>query len=115
MTRTQLILLIIALILICFIGIFMCYDEPKEASVEIDNIETTNFGKSALIEIGNLLYYDKSTYIVYWWNGRSIGERATTPTPYISSNGLPYKYNPDTNSFEEITTHYKNTVVSVAS
>ncbi len=27
---------------------------------------------------------------------------ATTPSPYYAPNGLPYKYNPETNTFEEI-------------
>ena len=28
---------------------------------------------------------------------------ATTPSPYYAPNGLPYKYNPSTNTLEEIT------------
>lgn len=27
---------------------------------------------------------------------------AITPSPYYAPNGLPYRYNPETNTFEEI-------------
>ena len=60
-------------------------------------------GVDSLIEIGNRLYYDSTTRIVYWWNGRMKNYRNdTTPSPYYAPNGLPYKYNPGTNTFEEI-------------
>lgn len=61
------------------------------------------FGKSAMVEIGNYLYYDSTTRIVYWWNGILQSYRSdTVPTPYYAPNGLPYLYNPQTNTFEEI-------------
>lgn len=51
------------------------------------------------------LYYDTITNIVYFWNGVTGGfaNCATTPSPYYAPNGLPYKYNPSTNTLEEIT------------
>lgn len=61
------------------------------------------FGWNALIEIGNFLYYDQTTRIVYWWNGYlGANQFSTTPSPYYAPNGLPYRYNPETNTFEEI-------------
>lgn len=72
-------------------------------NVENEDIHNSSFGKSALIEIGDGLYYDSTTRIVYWWNGRLIkGYHDTTPSPYYAPNGLPYKYNPETNTFEEV-------------
>lgn len=66
------------------------------------SISGTVFGKSALVEIGNKLWYDTTTGIVYWWNGCLNSQSSTTPTPYYAPNGLPYRYNPETNTFEEI-------------
>lgn len=60
------------------------------------------FGEAALIEIGGMLYYDKTTRIVYWWNGYRYTNRTTTPSAYYAPNGLPYRYNPESNTFEEI-------------
>ena len=77
----------------------------NEVVVNIENeksIHSTTFGKSALVYIGNDLYYDSATRIVYWWSGSLSWDYATSPSPYYAPNGLPYKYNPETNTFEEI-------------
>ena len=72
-------------------------------SVKTETGYTTLVGKCTMINIGNGLYYDSTTRIVYWWNGvLNILDTATTPSPYYAPNGLPYKYNPTTNTFEEI-------------
>ena len=62
-------------------------------------------GTLALKKIGNGLWYDTTTGIVYWWNGRLISvykDIDSPPTPYYSSNGLIYRYIPGTNTLEEI-------------
>lgn len=69
---------------------------------DTENLHDVVFGESALIEIGDGLYYDSTTRIVYWWNGYSSTYYATTPSPYYAPNGKPYKYNPEKNVFEEI-------------
>ena len=78
----------------------------SNVNVNVENKEELNnivLGKDVLIEIGNYLYYDSSTRIVYWWNGKLNRLRDdTTPSPYYAPNGLPYRYNPETNTFEEI-------------
>jgi hypothetical protein len=67
------------------------------------NISNRVIGLDAMVEIGNSLYYDSATKIVYLWDGYSgMANCATTPSPYYAPNGLPYKYNSDTNTFEEI-------------
>lgn len=71
-----------------------------ESNSELNN---TVLGDAALIYIGSKLYYDSTTRIVYWWSGSFVGEfNSTTPSPYFAPNGLPYRYNPETNTFEEI-------------
>ena len=68
----------------------------------------STLGTDSLIKIGNGLWYDQTTRIVYWWNGALKEDFAsstrwdTTPSPYYAPNGLPYRYNPETNTFEEI-------------
>lgn len=100
--KKLLLLLVACVITISLIG---C-GESQTISVNVENKDDLSggvFGIKSLIEIGDGLWYDSSTRIVYWWNG--IFERFrsdTTPTPYYAPNGMPYKYNPSTNTFEEI-------------
>ena len=60
------------------------------------------FGRSAMVEIGDGLWYDATTRIVYWWNGVFRSDYAITPSPYYAPNGLPYRYDPEKNMFKEI-------------
>lgn len=80
--------------------------ESTSVNVNVENsgnLNGTKLGKDALIEIGNELWYDSTTRIVYWWNGvLSNSYYAVAPSPYYAPNGLPYRYNPETNTFEEI-------------
>lgn len=83
--------------------------EETTISVNVENGEklaNVKLGTKALVEIGNSVYYDSATGIVYWWNGNlgadTSDDYETTPTPYYAPNGLPYRYNPTTNTFEEI-------------
>lgn len=102
----------LSIILVCTIALSMvsCVEE-KVITVNVENQETlqnTVLGVDALVEIGNYLYYDSTTRVVYWWNGSagvSYSPSNTTPSPYYAPNGLPYRYNPETNTFEEIETH----------
>jgi len=63
-----------------------------------------------LVEIENGLWYDSVTRIVYFWNGRlDVGYySSTTPSAYYAPNGFPYRYNPETEEFEEIDNGCKN-------
>lgn len=85
--------------------------ESKPVNVNVSSDESlsgSTFGIDNLIKIGNGLYYDKTTRIVYFWNGYlgcnylEACRSDTTPSPYYAPNGLPYKYNQRTNTFEEI-------------
>lgn len=107
-------LLAILLGTMMIISLTGCGGETTVLNVNVENSETlhdTTLGINSLIEIGNGLWYDSSTRIVYWWNGALsdptiLSSRfmyaSTTPSPYYAPNGLPYKYNPETNTFEEI-------------
>lgn len=77
--------------------------EPVHVNVsEGSELSSNTFGVGNLIEIGNYLYYDSATRIVYFWNGHVQLDYSTTPTPYYAPNGNPYRYNPETNTFEQI-------------
>lgn len=97
----------LTIILACVIVMSMisCTEE-KLIAVNVENQETLQnmiLGVDALVELGDCLYFDSTTRIVYWWNGWFNGSNsATAPTPYYAPNGLPYRYNPETNTFEEI-------------
>lgn len=101
--KRNLLILLTALLLSC--SVVGCGSETV-VSVNVENDEelhNTKFGKDSLVEIGNGLWYDSTTRIVYWWNGWLTGNKwDTTPTAYYAPNGLPYKYNPETNTFKEI-------------
>lgn len=101
--KRNLIILLIALLLSC--SVVGCRSEAV-VSVNVENDEelhNTNLGTDSLIKIGNELWYDSTTRIVYWWNGfTTMADCATTPSAYYAPNGLSYKYNPETNTFEEI-------------
>ena len=99
----------ILVIILCtaMFALTSCAPTTEIISVNVENQETisnTVLGKDALVEIGSGLYYDSTTRIVYWWNGRLLNgsQSSTTPSPYYAPNGLPYRYNPETNTFEEI-------------
>ena len=73
---------------------------PDDGISQVINNRT--IGVSALIRLGNGLWYDSTTGVVYWWNGMNTTPAVTTPTPYYSSNGFLYRYIPETNTLEEI-------------
>lgn len=59
-------------------------------SEELSSNELTHF-----LKISNILSYDEATRIVYIMSTYNI-------TPYYAPNGLPYRYNPETNTLEQI-------------
>ena len=69
-------------------------------NVNVENeekISSNNLGEFITIGSvnGDTLKYDTATRIVYF-------DGYYTFTPYYALNGLPYRYNPETNTFEEI-------------
>lgn len=104
MKRTIMVILMCLITILLLVG-FSTNPNQGVVSINVENDATINgktFGKSTLIEIGDKLYYDSTTRIVYWWNGWLHSEYAIAPSPYYAPNGLPYRYNPETNTFEEI-------------
>lgn len=96
--------LLICLIILTFLLVGCSGPQPININVE-NSSELNNavIGKDSLVEIGDKVWYDSTTRIVYWWNGCiGVNNNATVPTPYYAPNGLPYRYNPETNTLEEI-------------
>lgn len=72
--------------------------EPIQVNVSnSEGLHSNQFGE--FIKINNDLRYDSATRIVYIYNGNTYG---SSYTPYYAPNGFPYRYNPKTNTFEEI-------------
>ena len=63
-------------------------------------ITLTDEPNAAFVAIGHGRYYDPHTYIVYL--GTPTYDSYIVPIPYRSSNGLQCKFNPRTNSIEEV-------------
>ena len=78
--------------------------EPVHVNVEDSaELQGNTFGTANLVEIGDRLWYDSTTRIVYFWNGYlGYTDYSATPSPYYAPNGKPYRYNQETNTFEEI-------------
>ena len=95
MKRKLLAIISSCIIVLSLIG---CGVEPVQVNVyNGDSISSNQFG--TFVAIGNNLVYDPATRIVYIINRNSYGD---SYTPYYAPNGLPYRYNPETNTFEEI-------------
>ena len=75
--------------------------EEQPVHVNVSNSENLSSSQlGVFVTIGNNLVYDTSTRVVYIKN---ITYHAyVIYTPYYAPNGLPYRYNPETNTFEEI-------------
>lgn len=72
--------------------------EPVQVNVSnSQSISSDTLG--SFVKIGGLLVYDPATRIVYRINDHAYG---VTYVPYYAPNGLPYRYNPESNTFEEI-------------
>lgn len=93
----------LAICLMCCILTFSligCSSSPP-VQVNVSNSENIHSNQFVqFVDIGKDLVYDSATRIVYcefYTYGGYYGL-----CPYYAPNGLPYKYNPETNTFEEI-------------
>ena len=93
---------LIATILICALALPLLgcgAVEPVQVNVSNSkSISSNQFG--TFVAIGNNLVYDPATRIVYRKNYTSNGYYVCIP--YYAPNGLPYRYDPETNTLEEI-------------
>lgn len=95
----KLLSIILCLVIVC--SLVGCGVEENVVAVNVEdseNLASTQFGK--FISISNKLSYDSATRIVYLVETTYYGYKVHTP--YYAPNGLPYLYNPETNTFEEI-------------
>lgn len=73
--------------------------EPVQVNVSNStSVSSNQFG--TFVSIGSNLVYDPATRIVYRKNYTYSGYYVYIP--YYAPNGLPYRYDPETNTFEEI-------------
>ena len=72
--------------------VYVSSDEGSFSTYTVDNF----------VKIADYLYYDKNTNIAYLWNDILATYAATIPSPYYAPNGKPYRYNPSSNTLEEI-------------
>lgn len=98
-------ILAIFIIALAFI-LLSTLDSDPSMQVSVKTTEGTtyqDFGVDMLQKLDGGLYYDQTTGIVYFWNGVfSIAKNSTTPTPYYSENGKLYRYDPVSNTMEEV-------------
>ena len=89
-----------AIVSICVILLFLvgCTSEPIQVNVS-NSKELYSDTIGTFIKINEDIRYDSATRIVYIYNANGYG---SSYTPYYAPNGLPYKYNPETNTLEEI-------------
>lgn len=94
------ILIIAATLLFSSISLIGCTKTELNVNIEgeITNIQSSGFVKICDDPIS--LSYDPMTRIVYIKNVTYGVQKVYTP--YYAPNGLPYKYNPETNTFHEI-------------
>lgn len=76
-----------------------CQAKNKKADAVTVNDLSTQF--EDFIKIKNDLYYDPSTKIV-WMRYTTYGF-CKGYTPYVAPDGLPYKYDPDSQTFHTVT------------
>lgn len=98
--------------LVCLTGCILTFsligcgnDTATTLSVNVENnseLNNSTLGKRSFVEIGGELYYDSATRIVYMVNGHDSPYESKTYCPYYAPNGLPYRYNPEINTLEEI-------------
>lgn len=76
-----------------------CENTQLNVSVE-GQVEAKSNGFIDICDEPIRLVYDSMTRVVYICN-HAYGSNGIY-TPYFAPNGLPYRYNPETNTFEEI-------------
>lgn len=79
-----------------------CGSQSITVNVEDNSsLNSNTLGTNSFINITNDLVYDPATRIVYIIN-YTYGLGTYVYTPYYAPNGLPYRYNSETNTFEKI-------------
>ena len=93
------IILVLSLIVLFCSG--CCSESESTTQVRTSDGQLQSSSSFAdFITIGDSLVYDASTKIVYFQT-YTYGQNYVY-TPYYATNGMPYKYNVDTNTLEEI-------------
>lgn len=100
-------ILAVFIIVLSFI-LLTAFDSDHSMQASVKTTEGTAYKDFGVVDrlqkLDGGLYYDQTTGIVYFWNG-SFGiarNSATMPTPYYSENGKLYRYDPVSNTMEEV-------------
>ncbi len=94
--KRKIFILLVALLLSC--SLTGCSTEQGIAiNTNSEELSSNRFG--TFTAISNDFYYDNATLIVYRHYDIYGGH---VEVPYYATNGLPYRYNPTTNTLEEI-------------
>lgn len=92
---------LIATLLSCAIALSLAGCSVEPVQVNVSNSESISSHQlGTFVSIGSNLVYDPATRIVYRQN-YTHGSRYVY-IPYYAPNGLPYRYDPETSTFEEI-------------
>lgn len=99
-------LIVMATAVLLIVGMFCgCMSEKSDVLVEETvSVDADSDWTIRFIDLGekpSQLCYDNTTYIVYL--KQSVDSTRYIYTAYYAQNGLPYRYNPETQSLEEIT------------
>ena len=96
----KIILIIAAILLFSSIGLIGCTKTELNVNMEGEITNAQSIGFVNICDDPIPLSYDTMTRIVYIKNTTYTGCYAYIP--YYAPNGFPYRYNPETNTFEEI-------------
>lgn len=94
------ILIIAATLLFSSISLMGCNTVELNVNMEGKVTNTQSGGFIPICDKPIPLSYDEMTRIVYIRNVTYSSRKVYIP--YYAPNGLPYRYNPETNTFEEI-------------
>lgn len=94
------ILIIAETLLFSSISLMGCNTVELNVNMEGKVTNTQSGGFIPICDKPIPLSYDEMTRIVYIRNVAYSSRKVYTP--YYAPNGLPYRYNPETNTFEEI-------------
>lgn len=95
---------LIAVLLVCVMTLSLVGCGGSSITVNVEdnsNLNSNTLGTDSFTNITNDLVYDPATRIVYI-KSITYGIGYYVYTAYYAPNGLPYRYNPETNTFEEI-------------
>lgn len=95
--------IVIALVLTIAVCLSLAACTVADPATSVTPAPTLYYGRFAEVPHEEDLYYDPETQIVYYIRQKGAGyARYGYMSPYYAPNGLPYKYDTDTQTLVEI-------------